>query len=175
MSAPVRLQLNRRKGFNLQALSLATNGLPAVNVARPSKWGNPYKVGECAWTHLRYPDDPAVPETVRGLAIKSRRVVADALDACFLYWFRIAQALLHEPSRSMLARSFLELRGLNCACWCPIDQPCHADILLYYANPGPMQGHLDRDDPRKSDPPYSFEWLRKRGLIDLPRCDPVTP
>jgi len=29
MNAPVRLQLSRRKGFNLQALSLAVNGLPA--------------------------------------------------------------------------------------------------------------------------------------------------
>ena len=40
--APVRLQLSRKKGFDLQALSIATNGLPAVNVARPSKWGNPF-------------------------------------------------------------------------------------------------------------------------------------
>ena len=31
---PVRLQISRRKGFDLQALSIATNGLPAVNVAR---------------------------------------------------------------------------------------------------------------------------------------------
>ena len=27
-----------------------------------------------------------------------------------------------------------ELRGKNLACWCPLDQPCHADILLEYAN-----------------------------------------
>lgn len=46
MTHPVRLRLSRSKGFNLQAVSMATNGLPAVNVARPSKWGNPYKVGE---------------------------------------------------------------------------------------------------------------------------------
>lgn len=44
---PVRLQLSRQKRFNLQLLSFETNGLPAVNVARPSKWGNPYKVGTC--------------------------------------------------------------------------------------------------------------------------------
>jgi len=43
--APVRLQLSRLRGFNLQDLSQATNGLPAVNVARPSKWGNMFKVG----------------------------------------------------------------------------------------------------------------------------------
>lgn len=27
-----------------------------------------------------------------------------------------------------------ELRGKNLACWCPPDQPCHADILLELAN-----------------------------------------
>ncbi|WP_375453762.1 hypothetical protein [uncultured Methylobacterium sp.] len=37
----VRLRLSRAKGFDLQAHSLAVNGLPAVVVARPTKWGNP--------------------------------------------------------------------------------------------------------------------------------------
>jgi len=27
-----------------------------------------------------------------------------------------------------------ELRGLDLACWCPLDQPCHADVLLELAN-----------------------------------------
>jgi len=27
-----------------------------------------------------------------------------------------------------------ELRGKNLACWCPLDKPCHADILLELAN-----------------------------------------
>ena len=27
-----------------------------------------------------------------------------------------------------------ELAGLDLACWCPLDQPCHADILLDIAN-----------------------------------------
>ncbi len=26
------------------------------------------------------------------------------------------------------------LRGKNLSCWCSIDQPCHADILLLLAN-----------------------------------------
>ncbi len=54
---PIRLQLSRRKGFDLQAVSLAANGLPAVNVARPSKWGNPWRVGE--------PGIPDAAEAVR--------------------------------------------------------------------------------------------------------------
>lgn len=27
-----------------------------------------------------------------------------------------------------------ELRGKDLACWCPLDQPCHADVLLKIAN-----------------------------------------
>lgn len=26
------------------------------------------------------------------------------------------------------------LRGKNLACWCALDQPCHADVLLEVAN-----------------------------------------
>ena len=34
------------------------------------------------------------------------------------------------------------LRGHDLACWCPLDKPCHADILLKYANLRP-QAHQD--------------------------------
>ena len=27
-----------------------------------------------------------------------------------------------------------ELRGRDLACYCPLDEPCHADVLLRYAN-----------------------------------------
>lgn len=27
-----------------------------------------------------------------------------------------------------------ELRGKDLVCWCPLDQPCHADVLLELAN-----------------------------------------
>ena len=27
-----------------------------------------------------------------------------------------------------------ELKGKNLACWCLLDQPCHADVLLEIAN-----------------------------------------
>lgn len=30
-----------------------------------------------------------------------------------------------------------ELRGKNLACWCRLDQPCHADVLLELANAEP--------------------------------------
>ena len=27
-----------------------------------------------------------------------------------------------------------EIRGKNLACWCSLDEPCHADVLLKLAN-----------------------------------------
>jgi hypothetical protein len=27
-----------------------------------------------------------------------------------------------------------ELRGRDLACYCPLDEPCHADVLLEFAN-----------------------------------------
>lgn len=44
MPQPIRLRLSRGRGFDLQAASLAANGLPAVVVGRPSRWGNPFAV-----------------------------------------------------------------------------------------------------------------------------------
>ena len=43
MTKPIRIQKKRIKGFNLQKESLKINGLNAISVCRPSKWGNPFK------------------------------------------------------------------------------------------------------------------------------------
>jgi hypothetical protein len=77
-----------------------------VYVGRPTIWGNPYRVS-------RY-----VPPEM-------------AVDAY--------KRLLDSPfGRNHLAtiRPLLikELAGKDLACWCPLDQPCHADILLEIAN-----------------------------------------
>lgn len=81
----------------------------AVIVARPSKWGNPYKVGEHPHGDRRR--KPYTPETA--VAEYRRR---EARGAAF---------------SAMVAR---ELRGKDLACWCALDQPCHADVLLEIAN-----------------------------------------
>lgn len=33
-----------------------------------------------------------------------------------------------------IKRDVHELRGKNLACWCQLDEPCHADVLLELAN-----------------------------------------
>jgi hypothetical protein len=37
-------------------------------------------------------------------------------------------------ARGTLRRHLHELRGKDLACWCALDQPCHADVLLEIAN-----------------------------------------
>lgn len=39
-----------------------------------------------------------------------------------------------EASWAWKGRAKIDLRGKNLACWCPLDQPCHADVLLEIAN-----------------------------------------
>lgn len=45
-----------------------------------------------------------------------------------------------------------ELRGHALACWCPLDGPCHADVLLKVAAPSRRQRLpecIDEDDDRE--------------------------
>lgn len=39
-----------------------------------------------------------------------------------------------EETRATILRRLPELRGKNLACYCPLDKPCHADVLLELAN-----------------------------------------
>lgn len=41
-----------------------------------------------------------------------------------------------EQSMSIMLKqdAVKELKGKNLACFCPLDQPCHADVLLKIAN-----------------------------------------
>lgn len=119
MIAPVRLQLSRRKGFDLQARSRATNGLPAVNVARPTKWGNPFRIGE--------PYYPTAADAVR--RFRAAVIGFDAGDS-----FCPPRAHPESTIGRIIADAPKELRGKNLACWCKPGAPCHADVLLELAN-----------------------------------------
>lgn len=48
--------------------------------------------------------------------------------ACELY----VEWLLFEIVAGRLDIS--ELRGKDLCCWCPLDSPCHADVLIALAN-----------------------------------------
>jgi hypothetical protein len=77
----------------------------AVYVGRPTVWGNRYRVGKGD-----------------GIGIVS---TADEAVASF-------RRMWDAPHQRAYIRE--QLRGKDLACWCPLDKPCHADVLLEVAN-----------------------------------------
>lgn len=118
---PVRLQLSRKKGFNLQALSRATNGLPAVSCSRPSKYGNQFRIG----------DPGPLGISVTGVPVGRIESVSRA-HAVLLHRENWTAYILRDPDSS--SRVFSELRDHNLACTCDLDEVCHVDFLLLAAN-----------------------------------------
>nr|WP_295465295.1 DUF4326 domain-containing protein [Mesorhizobium sp.] len=133
MTVPVRLQLSRRKHFVLQLESLATNGLPAVSVARPTRWGNPWPVDH---------EGTAMHCLTLGLDGDDRKDRAAAAVDLFRTWIdggkvnELVASFLARPGRSrpLVRHIQRDLRGKNLACWCRPGSPCHADVLLDLAN-----------------------------------------
>lgn len=122
MSArPIRLRLSRRKGFDLQAVSRAFNGLPAVNCARPGKWGNPFVAAP-----FKEPGHEFKGAASGYVAVPT---VEDAVEI-----FRIMMTEPNAPRGTQMRAEIEELRGKNLACWCAPGAPCHADVLLEIAN-----------------------------------------
>ena len=124
---PVRLQLSRRKGFRLQAHSIATNSLPAVKVCRPTIFGNPFTVAEAAdvfdcrsWSAHHH-------------AVEWFREWIVATDSDFGFTEFAHWSGMKDHHAKVRAR-LPELRGKNLACFCKADFECHADVLLELAN-----------------------------------------
>ncbi len=101
---PKRIQFRRQKGFKLPK--------DAVFVARPTRWGSPYKVVETEAEAKAAGDGKVM---TRKKALK-------------LYESGLKKKIKSDPE-------FIKpLRGKDLACYCRLDQDCHADILLRYAN-----------------------------------------
>lgn len=134
---PKRVQMHRRKG------GWRDNHPDAVIVARPSMWGNPWKVGT-----VLFPD-----ENGRQIVSENPCPHADSIEAIVSLhesWiegrglgglpanlthigrYRWRDAMIAR--RHWLQGHLHELCGKDLACWCPLDQPCHADVLLEIAN-----------------------------------------
>src|SRR3990170_4525421 len=73
---------------------------------------------------------------------------------------------IHRPSQARivdLAKKML--KGKDMACWCPLGQPCHADVLLDIANAAPP---LTPPQMREERPEFGegrfagclFAWIR---------------
>lgn len=84
-----------------------------IIVARPTRWGNPFKVGDIVH---RGPPYSGRDEHVR-----------DNAHAVRLY-----KQWLFTQGRS--ENLIPELKGKDLACYCKLNEPCHADVLLEMAN-----------------------------------------
>lgn len=107
-----------------------------VSVARPSRWGNPWPVGSVIGVDMDAPwyagalvtPELAVqlyeallrtPHQVPGLKPGAPPVLAGP-------WFDVG-----VPGEG---GDLEQLRGHDLGCWCALDAPCHADVLLRWAN-----------------------------------------
>ena len=119
---PKRIQLRRTKGWRKPE--------GAIVVSRPSKWGNPFKVADCIEAGFAMVESDA------------RRVCVDA----FRDWLngdRWADGSGREADARHAAylAALPELIGHDLACWCPLDQPCHADVLIDFAARAATEGN----------------------------------
>lgn len=110
MTTPKRIQMHRRKG------GWRKDHPDAVIVARKGN-GPAFDVFQGRYGN---------PFPMREDTQAERRAVTDL----FRIW------LMKKPA--MIGILQAELRGKDLACWCPLDQPCHADVLLEIAN-GPTR------------------------------------
>ena len=99
---PQRIQRKRAKGWKMPA--------GAVYVGRPTKWGNPYRVGG-------------------GLC----KTVADAVSY-YEDWITDGTNYVSDQAPPELDGLKRELAGKDLACFCREGEPCHADVLLRIAN-----------------------------------------
>jgi hypothetical protein len=127
VASPKRIQRKRIKGWRLPE--------GAVVVSRPSVFGNPFRI------------DRLIVLATHSHPIEQEEWHIIMPDGCTFYTFyskneAISQSVnlfrmnaYHEANGKFRDAARLELRGKDLACWCPLDQPCHADVLLEIANP----------------------------------------
>lgn len=115
---PTRIQLQRAEGWSMPPNT--------IKVDRTTKWGNPFVVGrdgtqaECVEAFGFLAGEEA------SLGLLARMLAPNGLEATR----QTLDELSADPS---------PLRGKNLACWCRLDQPCHADVLLRLVALNPTQ------------------------------------
>jgi hypothetical protein len=119
---PIRIQRKRTKGWRMPPNT--------VYVGRPTIWGNPFDAHSMGheWAvelYRRLFNNARAPALGLG---------DEACAQCYAYAERVTGSphglnIYHDPKAVRAG-----LKGKNLACYCPLDQPCHADVLLELAN-----------------------------------------
>jgi hypothetical protein len=132
MARPTRIQRRRSKGWRMPD--------DAIYVGRPTRWGNPWEVGTGDIKVLGYMAGPGAgeydPKDVRfyDLSLPDWAGLTAEM-AVALYRDDLLDSLDDtDPYHDELREAVAELAGQDLACWCQLDAPCHADVLLEAAN-----------------------------------------
>lgn len=133
-STPRRIQRHRLKGWRAPA--------GARYVGRGTRYGNPYRLGD---TQIRIPGIDGSEWQHEGRLGKTSgqrhafvhpdktitwHLVQDATPEQVVELYR--RWLTDRPALVEAARE--ELAGRVLMCWCSVDLPCHADVLIELAN-----------------------------------------
>ena len=102
-----RIQRKRTKGWRMPE--------GAMYVGRPTPWGNPFRT--LRWQIVA--GDGTVTKTN-----VSRKLKPDEAVNCF----RAELGRWDSGYRAFYLGPLREATAL--VCWCPLDQPCHADVLI---------------------------------------------
>jgi hypothetical protein len=118
---PKRIQMTRQRPWR-------ADNPGAVIVARPSWYGNDHRV-------VKRPDGWHVL-WLDGTTTRVHANPTEARQHAVQLYEKDLSGLLggddHVAEHAQWRLAFLG--GHDLACWCPLDQPCHADVLLELAN-----------------------------------------
>lgn len=112
-----------------------------VYVGRGSVYGNPFVVG--TYIHVGgFTIDARLAVNYYRMFLDGRFDVFDRRNHDEAGFLSPLCCLTEDPKNPLtfrdgteiLEKARRELRGKNLACWCALDQPCHADVLLELAN-----------------------------------------
>lgn len=147
---PERIQLRRTKGWRLP------DG--AIRVARPTQWGNPFRV-----------DDPWMTWAAIGIGLRADKAGRTEAAVRFYRSWMTGEPVATEGEKGIGGHlefgngdvvsmeshvrgialtacgmydsptvperpELTPLRDHDLACWCPVGTPCHAEVLLELAN-----------------------------------------
>lgn len=126
---PQRIRRRRTKGWRKPENT--------VLVSRPHILGNPFVVAKepakyPTWS-VHYVPNPLVDSGYGGF-VDDFGTRLEAIQCAVDVYREWATEGRNNYWRVMYFVEEHKLHGKNLGCWCPLDQPCHADVLLELAN-----------------------------------------